>query len=74
LQNLAEPHRRVVKEGLLVVAGDSNATPRTFYLFNDLLVGTKPVATGLFQKRELQKGTLHFSSLPHLFLSSIKYF
>eukprot|EP01133_Synstelium_polycarpum_P010927 gene10927-12734_t len=45
-ENLAEPHRRFVHEGnLSVINPNGKESQRIFYLFNDVLIGTKPVTS-----------------------------
>ncbi|EGC28800.1 hypothetical protein DICPUDRAFT_51654 [Dictyostelium purpureum] len=51
-ENLAEPHRRFVFEGPLTVIGpNGKESHRVFYLFNDVLIGTKPITSGLVKKK-----------------------
>ncbi|EGG23389.1 pleckstrin domain-containing protein [Cavenderia fasciculata] len=52
-ENLAEPHRRFVYEGNLhVISPNGKESPRIIYLFNDVLVGTKPTTSGLVKRKD----------------------
>ncbi|KAM9964419.1 hypothetical protein ACTFIW_004182 [Dictyostelium discoideum] len=51
-ENLAEPHRRFVFEGHLSVIGPGGKeSQRVVYLFNDVLISTKPITSGLVKKK-----------------------
>ncbi|KAF2074349.1 hypothetical protein CYY_004325 [Polysphondylium violaceum] len=50
--NLAEPHRRFVFEGnLSVINPNGKESQRVIFLFNDVLIGTKPITSGLVKKK-----------------------
>eukprot|EP01132_Coremiostelium_polycephalum_P002514 gene2514-3112_t len=54
--NLAEPHRRFVFEGnLCVINPNGKESQRIFYLFNDVLIGTKPITSGLVKRKACLK-------------------
>jgi len=40
--NLAEPHRRFIREGILVEIENATPKKRMFFLFNDVMVSAKP--------------------------------